>query len=92
MIRKTPLRLSRPLGSPRFARVRFNFTDATANVATMSASAVALFAFANLNHLPLPPQRLQEIDLWPRHLGHKNLFGIALLYKQLSGESPSIRL
>jgi hypothetical protein len=37
-----------------------------------------------INHLPLPPQRLQEIDLWPRHLGHKNLFGIALLSKQLA--------
>jgi len=54
----------------------------------MSASAVALFAFANRDTGDQPfaaaPQRLQEIDLWPRHLGHKNLFGIALLSKQLA--------
>ncbi|HMF25462.1 MAG TPA: hypothetical protein VKG24_25520 [Pseudolabrys sp.] len=29
-----------------------------------------------MNRLPLPPQRLQEAVRWPRHLGHKNLFGI----------------
>src|SRR6516225_6691987 len=24
--------------------------------------------------LPLPPQRVQQVILWPCHLGHKNLF------------------
>jgi hypothetical protein len=39
-----------------------------------------------INRLPLPPQRLQKIALWPRRLGHKNLFGIGF------GQSNRLRL
>src|SRR5262249_41665907 len=34
-----------------------------------------------IDRLPLPPQRVQHVVLWPRHLGHKNLFGISNLPK-----------
>jgi hypothetical protein len=29
--------------------------------------------------LPLPPQTVQVVVRWPRHLGHKTLFGISCL-------------
>src|SRR5262249_3784875 len=30
-----------------------------------------------INRLPMPLQRVQQVILWPWHLGHKNLFGIS---------------
>jgi hypothetical protein len=32
-----------------------------------------------IDRLPLPPQLLQQVILWPWHLGHKNLLGISSL-------------
>jgi len=32
-----------------------------------------------INRLPMPLQRVQQVILWPWHLGHKNLFGISSL-------------
>lgn len=58
-----------PLRSSRLAWVRFDFTGT-----------VTPFAFANGDTGDQPfaaaTATVQKIDLWPRHLGHKNLFGI----------------
>ena len=47
-------------------------------------------AMPAIDRLPLPPQRVQQVVLWPWHLGHRNLFGIRCLTQSCAAlRSPS---